>query len=112
MTEAIKEEVPVEENNEVGFCERFWALPVVSEAVNQTEAIYNAVKTRNALTQYACDTGESVVKSVTKTAYNVSSPIAGAALKVAEPYVGNPGLYFTIFLFLVLFILCFVLSEV
>lgn len=94
MTEANQEQVQVEENNGVGFYERLTALPVVSEAISQTGAIYNAVKSRNGLTQYACDTGESVVKRVTETAYNVGTPIAGMALKVAEPYVGNPGLYF------------------
>ena len=93
MAEVNQEPVQVEENNSAGFYERFTALPVVNEAINQTGAIYNAVKGRNGLTQYACDTGESVVKKVTSTAYNVGSPIAGMALKIAEPYVGNdPGL--------------------
>ena len=97
MAEINEEQVPVAENNTPGFYERLTALPVVSEAMNQTGAIYNAVKGRNGLTQYACDTGESVAKRVTTTAYNVGAPIAGIALKVAEPYVGNPGQYFTIY---------------
>ncbi|CAB4026236.1 Hypothetical predicted protein [Paramuricea clavata] len=90
MAEVNQEQVQVEENNAVGFYERLTALPVVSEAINQTGAIYNAVKGHNGLTQYACDTGESVVKRVTATAYTVGTPIAGLAMKVAEPYVGNP----------------------
>ena len=95
MAEVNQEQVQVEEKNAVGFYERLTALPVVSEAINQTGAIYNAVKGHNGLTQYACDTGESVVKRVTATAYTVGTPIAGLAMKVAEPYVGNPGQYFT-----------------
>jgi hypothetical protein len=93
MAEGNQEQAQVEENNGVGFYERLTALPLVSEAINQTGVIYNAVKGHNGLTQYACDTGESVVKRVTTTAYSVGTPIADMALKVAEPYVGNPGLY-------------------
>jgi hypothetical protein len=104
MAEGNQEQVQVEENNTGGFYERLTALPVVSEAINQTGAIYNAVKGHNNLTQYACDTGESVVKKVTTTAYSVGTPIAGMALKVAEPYVGNPGLYFTIFILFFMFL--------
>lgn len=93
MSEINREEVQIEGENTSGFYERFTALPLVNEAITQTEAIYNAVKGHNGLTQYACNTGESVVKQVTKTACSVGTPIADLALKVAEPYVGNPGLY-------------------
>lgn len=90
-SQAHADEVMLDENRTGGFYERLVALPLVTEAMNTTAAVYSSVKNVHPLAQYACDTGESVVKKVTETAYNVGTPIAGMALNVAKPLVGNPG---------------------
>ena len=86
-------EVKGEEPKPVGFYERLVDLPVVNETLTQTTAIYNTVKNQNSLTQYACSTGENVVKRVADAAYTVGTPIADVALKAAKPLVGDPGIY-------------------
>lgn len=89
--QAHTDEVNLDEDKIGGFYERFVALPLITEAISTTAAVYNSVKNVHPLTQYACDTGESVVKKVSETAYNVGTPIAGMALNAAKPLVGNPG---------------------
>lgn len=87
----LNKDIQMKEDKPRGFFVRLTALPMVTEAMNQTTAVYNAVKNMDPLTQHACNTGESVVKRVTETAFNIGSPVANVALKVAEPFVGNPG---------------------
>lgn len=93
MAEVALETVQIDEKIDVGFYERFKSLPLITQALSQTGTIYNKVKESNGLTQYACNAGENVVKTVATKAYNVGTPIAGMALRIAEPYVGNPGLF-------------------
>ena len=87
------DDVQGDETKSAGFYERLVALPVVTEAINQTTAVYNTVKSKHPLAEYACSTGENVVKRVADTAYSVGTPIADVALKAAKPLVGDPGMF-------------------
>lgn len=90
-------EVQAEENKGGRFYERLVASRVVTQAMNQTAAVYNTVKNKHPVTQYACSTGESVVQRVKKTALNVGAPVTYYAAKVTKPLVGNPSKFFKVF---------------